>query len=1007
VSIEETFDALDGKEYSGQVAAPAPKDTEDVSQKLTSEYREKYELYAEFAAKTASILEQVLKDEEYRYQVVTHRAKKPNSASARFAEKKCQKLDDLKDLAGSRVIFYLESDVKKFVGKLYEIFGEANIVDHEDKISTDGYNAVHIVIRLGDDRLVHPEYKRYQGLQCEVQLTTVLHHAWSEMEHDIVYKPQKELSAFDARAFEAIQEMFKKTMKEHIQPAVRDLEHIVREHEKLKQGRGVFDAGFLKQIEDAATLNDMHQYLKVLLEYAREFGNKAPKELPLTDLLRNVLTKAKQMKVTPVKTVFGHLRGTSYRDIALIVLEILDVLRYWGIDKVCAISFELLKEAKDASITKKASEVLTNISKFNLQILRVGRYHPQTEVMKFLKSSGALGEAKTVGAVANMLKEVLTLSFHATEWGYNETKKAQEMTMTPTSLNPTPTLRKLRKDAIAMLKTLFVASKKLDDKRAVIHALQEGTQWPEHGVTEKVEDMEKMLRRDIDDVVSFYASVIEKEENETVQEIEEHLVYIERGANRKSAKSAKVLKSIFEMPDYHIFKVFVGHDVRFFPDFDFDKAATYRNEKIKEYIADITETTLPRWKKTLRMVTKNHHQSQGDNYTYFHSFLLQLAQQKPKLAKSLLNEPYLKAFILNLVAGIWKADKAQAKRLLRQWIHRGENLSVCAAVFDYVEEIDNALLLEIAHKAKSKKDENALTSLTSSIARNYTGQPLLKKTFLDVVSSLTKIGSTFWVRRVWFRKDMVTKDLSEKEVRIIFENLLPAEHFGYELETLFEPIVEKHPEAFIDFLLKRVQFQMKLKSKNRLSRYDAIPHDFDKLGNTMRDKAAIIIPLILRWYSLGTPKKDQWLYRWEASHLLKEVFPGNPLLEEELLKMLKRGGKDGRAIIDEFISRFEGEEFLWRLVEEAVNTYKEASDYKQIKGHLFGYLSQTGVVSGEYGFAEAHTNKKNALAALKNTQNAHFLAFLNEYEDYLEKRIVAETKSADDEIDRRRKEFGK
>ena len=145
----------------------------------------------------------------------------------------------------------------------------------------------------------------------------------------------------------------------------------------------------------------------------------------------------------------------------------------------------------------------------------------------------------------------------------------------------------------------------------------------------------------------------------------------------------------------------------------------------------------------------------------------------------------------------------------------------------------------------------------------------------------------------------------------------------------------------------------------------------------------------------------------EASHLLKEVFPGNPLLEEELLKMLKRGGKDGRAIIDEFISRFEGEEFLWKLVEEAVNTYKDASDYEAIRHHLFGYLSQTGVVTGEYGLAEAYANKKNALAPLKNTQNANFLAFLNEYEEYLEKRVAAETKSADDEIDRRKKEYGR
>ena len=979
-----------------------------MSEKLTSEYREKYDLYAEFAAKTASILEQVLKDDAYRYQIVTHRAKKLGSASARFAEKKCQKLDDLKDLAGCRVLFYLESDIKKFVGKVYEIFGEKNIVDYDYKVSTDGYNAVHIVIRLGDDRLVHPEYKRYEGLLCEIQLTTVLHHVWSEMEHDIVYKPQKELSAFDARAFDAIREMFKKTMKEHIQPAVRDLEHIVREHEKLKQGLGVFDAAYLKQTAEAPTLNDMHQNLKVLLEYAREFGDKTPKELPLANLLADVLTRAKKMKVVPIKTTFGTLEGSTYQDVVLVALDILNVLRYWNIDKVCAICFGLLKDEKDPFITKKASEVLSHICKFNMQILRVGGYRPQTEVMKFFKSSGALKEPKTVEAVANTLKEVLTLSFQDTEWGFNDEKKAIQMQMTPRSMNPTTALKKMRKDAISMLKVLFEASKKLDDKKAVIHALQQGTQWPEHGITEKVEDMEKMLRRDIDDIVSFYASVIIKEENETIQEIEENLVYIERGSKRKSAKSAKVLKSISEIPSYQMFKVFVGYDTRFFPDFDYDKAASYRSTKIEEYIADITEDTLPRWKKNLRMVTRNYGKSDHrDNYVYFNRFLFQLGQQKPELAESFLNEPYLKPFALHLIAGIWKTDKNRAKKILRQWIRRNINLVACAAIFEYVEEIDDELFKAVAARAIRNKDAQALNALIYSIGKNYSGQLLLKKTALQVIDALTKLKNTYWVHHAWFRKELVTKDFSRTELRIVYKNLLEAEHLSYEFETLFDPIVRKYPEDFINFLLERIKFGKKLKNKNRHSRYDAIPHSFDKLGNAMREHAPTIIPMILRWYSLGTPKTDQWLYRWEASHLLKEVFPGNPLLEEELLKMLKRGGKDGRAIIDEFISRFEGQEFLWKLVEAAVDTYKNASDYEEIRHHLFGYLSQTGVVMGEYGLAEAYANKKNALATLKNTQNTDFLGFLNEYEEYLEKRVAAETKSSDDEIDRRRKEYGK
>lgn len=975
-------------------------------EKLTSEYRQKYDLYNDFASKIASILKQVLKDEGYRFQIVTHRAKKPNSASARFEEKKCQKLDDLKDLAGCRVIFYLESDVRKFVRKVYETFGEKNIVEYNEKVSVDGYNAVHTVIHLGEDRLIHPEYKRYTNLLCDIQLTTVLHHAWSELEHDIVYKPQKELSAFDARTFNTIEEMFRKTMKEHIQPAVRDLEHIVREYEKLKNGHAVFDKAFLEQTESATTLNDMHQNLKVLLVNISEFGDKTPKEFLLTNLLSKILAKAKTLKTVPVKTIFGNFPGSNYEDVAVVILEILNVLRYWHNDKVCAICFNFLKKEKSPIILKKASEVLVNICKYDSRILRVGHLQPQLEIEKFLKSSGVLNDPKTVKVAAEMLDEVLTLSFHGTEWGYNQEKKAPEMRMTPTSLNPTPALKKLRKEAISMLKVLFSTAKTLDDKKAVITAFEQGTRWPEHDLTEKVEDMEKMLRRDINDVVSFYIKRITKEENKTVQDIEEHLVYIERGSKIKKVKIARLLKSISEMPDYQMFKVFVGHDFHFYPDLDFEKAASFRNAKIKEYVVDISEKTLPKWKKSLHMITKNYAKSKDkDSYIYFNRFLFQLGQEKPTISETLLDESCLKPFVLHLIAGIWKKNKNQAKKILKKWMQGNINLVASAAIFGYVEEIDNTLLKEITLKAIKMNDVHTLNTLANSIGRNYSGQALLKKTALEIIEALTKLKNTRWIKEVYFNKVLITKDLTQAELRIIFENLLLAEHLNHEFETLFEPIVHKYPKDFIDFLLKRVEFRKKLKSTNRHSSYDAIPNNFNRLGEVMRAHASVIIPLVIRWYSLGTPKTDQGLYRWEASRILKGVFPGNPLLEKELLKIIKGGGKKGLAIIDGFISCFEGQDFLWRLVEETINTYKRTPDYDNIERHFFGYLSQTGVVSGEYGFMEAFIIKKKALAPLKNSENQDFLDFLNNYEKYLDKRIVAEQKSSDDDIDRRRREF--
>ncbi len=57
-----------------------------------------------------------------------------------------------------------------------------------------GYAATHFRVRLKESTLSEQQ-KRYAEARVEIQLASVLMHAWSEVEHDLVYKPlQGELS---------------------------------------------------------------------------------------------------------------------------------------------------------------------------------------------------------------------------------------------------------------------------------------------------------------------------------------------------------------------------------------------------------------------------------------------------------------------------------------------------------------------------------------------------------------------------------------------------------------------------------------------------------------------------------------------------------------------------------------------------------------------------------------------------------------------------------------------
>jgi len=86
-------------------------------------------------------------------------------------------------------------------------------------------------------------------------------------------------------------------------------------------------------------------------------------------------------------------------------------------------------------------------------------------------------------------------------------------------------------------------------------------------------------------------------------------------------------------------------------------------------------------------------------------------------------------------------------------------------------------------------------------------------------------------------------------------------------------------------------------------------------------------------------------------------------------------------------------------VRSFVNTYAGSKEYEKIEGNLFGFLSQTGVVSGEYGLRDAYKYKKNALKEFSNSKDKDFLRFIANYGKYLDQRVFYEQKRTDEAIE--------
>lgn len=173
-----------------------------VIEDFIARYRKEYDFYDQAARLVGQILETNLQTAGIR-SMVTSRAKSITrleiKVRQRSTTKNYQSVDDIfadiADLAGARVALYFPGErgqVDVLIKSLFNVIGvtkefpDGSKAPYEKRFS--GYRASHYRVQLKESALSDVQ-KRYAEGRIEIQVASVLMHAWAEVEHDLVYKP--------------------------------------------------------------------------------------------------------------------------------------------------------------------------------------------------------------------------------------------------------------------------------------------------------------------------------------------------------------------------------------------------------------------------------------------------------------------------------------------------------------------------------------------------------------------------------------------------------------------------------------------------------------------------------------------------------------------------------------------------------------------------------------------------------------------------------------------------
>ena len=169
------------------------------AQELLAQYKSFLPVYKQMADVIPERLKEFFAEAGIIVAAVEHRVKAEDSLAGKLELKgsKYKDIFDITDIVGIRVITFYIDDVDKVASvleRLFEIDWENSIDKRKaHEIDSFGYLSLHYICRIPESAYSDPEHPELNKIRFEVQMRTVLQHAWANMNHDTGYKSGVEI----------------------------------------------------------------------------------------------------------------------------------------------------------------------------------------------------------------------------------------------------------------------------------------------------------------------------------------------------------------------------------------------------------------------------------------------------------------------------------------------------------------------------------------------------------------------------------------------------------------------------------------------------------------------------------------------------------------------------------------------------------------------------------------------------------------------------------------------
>lgn len=670
----------------------------------------------------------------------------------------------------------------------------------------------------------------------------------------------------------------------------------------------------------------------------------------------------------------------------------------------------------DKSIEKKALEGLEEVATYNITVFYGDRGSgglgaiPQQQIVEELQSLTDPDLRACFPGVLVALQGVLSPSMEGTSWSYNAVKLSRSSTPA------LPAVDEVRLQAIELLKRSYRLVGAITGKLHILSALAGATRTG-YG-RQQDEKSNAMFVRDAKNVLGFFESLIDDADLQVVQKIEHHSYWIFVHAIAEEVREAalQVEATITRHSEYQIYRVLIGFE-GIFGDWKQwqmaeDKIAEtkhLRSKAAQSYVSQISDNNYAEWRARILLYSKTESRDLA-TFPVFYDFLAFFAKQRPQLALRLLREDAteIASFLIPILSGLWDGIERNAVILLvENWMRestseRPQHLFASVKMFLSTEGLDLRLLKALCCRASEIGDLATVREIIEVvIARFDVGGPaLLNELLFPALKFLTLQRDAGWIREVWYRREAraVFASLEPDGLRLILDNLLALPKIEYQAEEILFLIAERVPEEVIDFFIRRMSADSKAERQSRRD-FEAIPYEFHKLQAPLSKGAHAAVTNVRAYFD-----SDRYMFQFRGARLLRNIFPQSSTdFETELLREIRKGTEIDWEFVLGVLRNYRGDEFVRTLCKEIVRLMPVDS---LLRTQVAIALETTGVVSGEFGMAEAYERKQREVLGWLEDPDEKVRDFAKWYVQGLEKMSDAERKRAEEDIALRKFQYG-